>query len=193
MSHIYYDENAKFFAESAISADMSPIHKEFFSHLKDGSKILDAGCGPGRDIVAFIEKGYDVEAFDASIEMVRIATGLSGIGVVHATFDEYDTVIKYDGVWACASLLHVPRKDMIATLLHMKSLLAKDGVIYMSFKYGDEERQNNGRHFTDMNEDLLTSLLSEVGGIVPLKTWTTVDCRPNRSDSWINSIQKIVG
>ena len=98
MSHIYYDENAKFFAEFAISANMSPIHKEFFSHLKDGSKALDAGCGPGRDIVAFIEKGYDVEAFDASIEMVRIVTGLSGIGAVRATFDEYDTVIKYDGV-----------------------------------------------------------------------------------------------
>ena len=69
----YYEENAQKFAEATMAADMAELLSEFCGHLPDGAHVLDAGCGPGRDILEFQRRGYSVEAFDNSKSMVAMA------------------------------------------------------------------------------------------------------------------------
>ena len=108
----YYDEHAEAFVADTESADMQECRERFLRYLEPGQKILDAGCGSGRDVVAFKEAGYDVEAFDASAEICRIASEKTGIEVRQMRFEELDGEDQYDGIWACASLLHVKPEDL---------------------------------------------------------------------------------
>jgi trans-aconitate methyltransferase len=69
--------------------------------------ILDAGCGSGRDSSYFLDKGFDVSAFDASAELAKLASQLIHRPVTVCQFNEYESDKPFDGIWACASLLHV--------------------------------------------------------------------------------------
>src|SRR3954454_18662379 len=69
----YYNRHAAEFAAQTANVDMEPIYRRFLPHVRVGGRILDAGCGVGRDALAFAERGYDVVAIDASEEMVRLA------------------------------------------------------------------------------------------------------------------------
>jgi 2-polyprenyl-3-methyl-5-hydroxy-6-metoxy-1,4-benzoquinol methylase len=83
-----------------------------------GGRILDAGCGPGRDALAFAERGYELIAFDASTAMVRVARERVGSRiVVHLMrFEDLNGQSEFDGIWACASLLHVPLTSSLPQL-----------------------------------------------------------------------------
>ena len=188
MNKEYYSNNANNFFKDTVNVDMSDIYQRFTKSLAKGSIILDAGCGSGRDIKAFMDMGYDVEAIDASVEMVNLASEYSGIKVQHKYFDEVDNVEYYDGIWCCASLLHVKRKDLPNVIKILSKALKDHGVLYLSFKYGYSEREKDGRHFTDMTEDLLESLLSDFTDLKIQERWLTDDARPNRDDKWLNTI-----
>lgn len=108
----YYDENAVTFFENTIDADMKRVYELFLKYLSPGAKILDLGCGSGRDTKYFLQEGYDVIAVDGSIEMVKLSTEFTGKQTLHLTFDEINFNEEFDGVWACASLLHVPRNKI---------------------------------------------------------------------------------
>lgn len=186
----YYDENADCFAESTLNVDMSDLYEEFCAYLKNGASVLDAGCGPGRDIKEFLRRGYSIDAFDKSKRMVNIAKSKTGINVKCSTFKDFDSSKKYDGIWCCASLLHVPMQDLELTIKKLVKSLNEDGVIYMSFKYGKGERSKDGRLFTDLTEKSLFSMASKVDGLEEIKAWKSNDVRPGRSDIWLNAIYK---
>ena len=101
----YYQNHAQAFFADTIGVDMSSLYAPFIAHLVPGARVLDAGCGSGRDSRAFLEMGYQVEAFDASSEMVRMASQHSGLAVKQMTFSDVDATDRYDGIWCCASLL----------------------------------------------------------------------------------------
>ena len=186
----FYQDNADDFFEGTINVDMSNIYQHFIKNLNKGALILDAGCGSGRDTKAFLDMGYNVEAFDASSELVSRASKYTGIEVKKALFNDINKVEEYDAIWCCASLLHVPEIDLPETLSKLANALKSSGVWYVSFKYGDSQRQKDGRSFTDINEQRLTKLVSSLNNIDISSTWVTEDNRPNKNEKWLNAILK---
>ena len=183
----YYNQNSKSFTGTTLDVEFSEIQDTFLSYLKEGSYILDFGCGSGRDTRYFLKKGYRVDAIDGSEEMVRIASENTGIEVKHMLFQELNETGKYDGIFACASILHVRREELPDILNKMYKALKNGGVIYVSFKYGTFEGERNGRYFTDMNEERIESLMQEVPAMEVLKETITADVRPGRADEkWLN-------
>ncbi|MCT8986482.1 class I SAM-dependent methyltransferase [Shewanella phaeophyticola] len=184
----FYDTNSQSFFDSTVNADVSELYHPFIQHLPLGARILDAGCGSGRDSKAFIEMGFKVTAIDASRELVKAAAELIGQPVLVCRFDEIDKTEQFDGIWACASLLHVEANTLPATFLHLASTLVANGVFYCSFKYGDQERVHNGRFFADANETLLLQWIEHTGLSIK-QTWITTDVRPGReNEKWLNAI-----
>ena len=99
----YYNKNADSFFEGSINADMSEVRQRFLKYIPDGGKILDAGCGSGRDSKAFLDTGYDVVSFDASEEMCKRASKYIGKDVMNLRFEEISFDKEFDGRWACSS------------------------------------------------------------------------------------------
>ena len=156
--------------------------------------MLDAGCGPGRDSRAFLAKGYDVTAFDASETMVRLASKRIGLPVLRLSFQEVGFEETFDGVWACASLLHVPRREVPSVLCRLTRSLKPDGLLYASFRYGREETVRGSRLFTDYTEDTFREMLQDVRELRLARLWETVDARPERADTlWLNVFLRRVG
>ena len=184
----YYNRHAEEFCAGTFSADMSRSRDRFLAYLQPGSAILDAGCGSGRDTLAFLSAGYQVDAFDASDEICRIASQKTGIPVRKQRFEKLEGQELYDGIWACASLLHVAAADLPDVLVRLYRLLKKQGIMYLSFKLGDGDRQKDGRYFNDMREEVLCRLLCGAGFTVK-ETYITQDVRENRSyEAWVNVI-----
>ena len=184
----YYNDNAQSFVDGTVNVDMEALYSPFVKLLPDNALILDAGCGSGRDTNAFLSMGFDVEAIDASEEMVRHATAYTGIEVKHQTFQDIDASDSYDAIWACASLLHVPQDQLLMVFSRLEKALKAGGVWYFSFKYGTEERVKDGRTFTDMNEASIRKLLSRLPTLVEESVWLTLDARPDRDEKWLNVI-----
>ena len=183
----YYNQNSQSFTGTTLDVEFSEIQDTFLSYLKEGAYILDFGCGSGRDTRYFLKKGYRVDAIDGSEEMVRIASENTGNEVKRMLFGELNETEKYDGIFACASILHVKRKELPDIMTRMYKALKNGGVIYVSFKYGDFEGERNGRYFTDMNEERFNDLLKEVPAKEILKETITADVRPGRADEkWLN-------
>lgn len=184
----YYDINALGFFESTIRVDMESLYQPFLRYLSDKAFILDLGCGSGRDTLAFKNKGYQVAATDYSKELVDKACQLTGINVRFESFYELSELNKYDGVWACASLLHCERKRLPEVLEKILKALKVNGICYMSFKYGAGDRYKDGRQFTDMDESQTQSLLKKFDNILLLQQWITIDKRPNHNEDWLNIV-----
>ena len=184
----YYDSHAAEFTAGTENADMSECRSRFLSYLVPGQRILDAGCGSGRDLIAFMNAGFVADGFDASSELCRIASKKAGKPVILMRFEELEGEEEYDAIWACASLLHVTRADLPDVLLRLCRLLKTGGIFYASFKYGSGERIKEGRYFRDMEEEEGKALMEEAGFSVK-EVFITRDVRPNRYDEkWINLI-----
>ena len=187
----YYQQNAGAFVEGTISADMHDARTRFLKLLPSQAYILDFGCGSGRDTKAFLEYGYRVDAVDGSAELCRMASELIGRFVKQMLFEELSAVEQYDGIWACASILHLPRKELGGILQKISDALKPGGVLYTSFKYGDFEGIRGGRYFTDLTEESLAGLMFEVPSLQIVDIWITNDVRPGREEErWINILAR---
>ncbi|WP_151816970.1 class I SAM-dependent methyltransferase [Acinetobacter junii] len=186
----YYNQYADEFTQSTLHVDMESLYQPFLAELPEGACILDLGCGSGRDTLAFKNKGYMVEAMDYSQALVQQATELTGLQVRHASFYDLVESDQYDGVWACASLLHCERDKLLDVLRRIHRALRCTGICYMSFKYGTTDRVKDGRAFTDLDEEQAQVLLAQLDGVVVLKQWITVDKRPDRDEKWLNVLWK---
>jgi len=182
----YYQDNAQTFFDGTVNVDMSSLYETFTKHLATGARVLDAGCGSGRDAKAFLGMGYQVEAFDASSAMVELAREHTGLSVQVKAFADVDWKEEFDGIWCCASLLHVPAVELPGVMRRLADALKPGGVWYVSFKYGNGEREVDGRRFTDMDASNLQTLVNAVGGIEIISLWTTQDKRPLRDETWLN-------
>ena len=189
----YYENHAMEFISGTIVADMSDARSRFMNQLQPGAYILDLGCGSGRDVKAFLDAGYQVDAVDGSSELCRIASEYTGIPVRQMLFQELDSVETYDSIWACASILHLPTEELEVVLHRIQRALKPRGILYTSFKYGSFEGLRNGRYFTDFTEEILTAFWSEIKGLCIIDTWITGDVRPGREEErWINLLARRV-
>lgn len=183
----YYNRNADSFLRETTSVDFSETQNMFLKLLPQRAVILDFGCGSGRDALEFLKQGYRVDAVDGSERMCQAAAELTGLPVRQMFFQELDETEMYDGIWACSSILHLPRTELKGVLLKLYAALKKNGIIYTSFKYGTFEGERKGRYFTDFTE---TSFVSYIGQLNVLKIenmWITADVRPGRrEEKWLN-------
>lgn len=185
----FYNANAESFATNTFSVDFSQIQQEFLTTRTSGAHILDFGCGSGRDTKYFLEQGYKVDAIDGSSELCKLASAHTGIKVCQMLFQELHAKEKYDGIWACASILHVAKNELPDILQRMHNALKPDGIIYASFKYGDFEGERNGRYFSDFTEESFRKLVKDIRGLSIEKMWITGDVRDGREEEkWLNII-----
>lgn len=189
----YYNQNAEIFVKETLHADMNENRKRFLKYVRPGGKILDAGCGSGRDALAFRQAGYQVDAFDASEEICRLASENLGFQVRCLRFQDLEGEAEYDGIWACASLLHVPGDELPDVIQRLKKLLKPGGVLYVSFKKGEGERSKGGRYFQDMTEEKQKDLF-ETAGLTVLESYESADVREDRKEEkWVNGIISVPG
>lgn len=185
----YYNQNAHQFTQATLSVDFAAMQQRFLDKLPAGGLILDFGCGSGRDTKAFIDKGFQAEAIDGSEELCKIASEYTGISVRQMLFQELNELEKYDGIWACSSILHMKRQELPDVIEKMVRALKVHGIIYTSFKYGTFEGERNGRYFTDMTEDLFLTLIKDIDNLQIEEQWITSDVRPGRGEEkWLNLI-----
>lgn len=185
----YYDSHADEFYKSTVNVEFATMQECFLTKLKKGSYILDFGCGSGRDTKYFLEQGYRVDAVDGSRELCKLASEYTGIEVKNMFFQELSEVDKYDGIWACSSILHLPIDELGEVMRKMVVSLKENGIIYTSFKYGTFAGERNGRFFADMTEETFADFLSGIDGLEVEEQWTTLDARPERGEEkWLNLI-----
>jgi SAM-dependent methyltransferase len=186
----WYDANAEAFVARTFGPAMEGDRARFLAHVPSGGAVLDAGCGSGRDALAFVQGGYTVSAFDGSAKLAEIASANTGLPVRCLTFPEMDWDAAFDGVWACATLLHLPAAELPDVLGKIRRALRPGGVFYASFKEGTEERFANGRHFTDLNRPMLHKLLV-TADLKPIEIWGSADGRADHAgESWVSAVAR---
>ncbi len=198
----YYDKNAEEFCRATKDADMSFCREKFLYFLEQKNRIkikesgksqihiLDAGCGSGRDAKAFLDAGYRVTALDASEKMCEEAEKLINQEVLCQRFGELQFRQEFDGIWACASLLHVSYAEINGVLKRLWDALKENGILYASFKYGKGMRADKGRLFYDYEEIALQNLMIKNCFLVE-NLFVTQDVRKEKiNEKWMNVLAK---
>ena len=187
----YYNTNTSSFVESTQSVQMTDAWNRFTSKLAPSSLILDFGCGSGRDTKYFLQKGFAVDATDGSSELCAAASKFTGITVKQVLFQDWKSEAKYNGIWACSSILHLNKSELKQVIGNIRDALLPSGIFYTSFKYGNFEGERNGRYFTDLTEASFAELINKVTGFEIVEEWITSDVRPGREEEkWLNVILK---
>ena len=187
----YYNQCAQVYNETTLNIEFDKKREFLLKYLKPKAHILDLGCGSGRDSKAFLQQGYEVTAMDGSQALCKIASENIGREVRCQLFHELADIETYEGIWACASLLHLPTVELRETLKKVARALKNDGYFYASFKYGEFEGDREGRFFNDFTEDSFKSLLTEIPNLTIIETEVTTDVIPGRENvSWLNIIMK---
>jgi SAM-dependent methyltransferase len=186
----YYERYAERYFEATSDADLSALYERFLRRLPTGARILDAGSGSGRDTLAFLRRGYAVSAFDSSPTLCELSTRLTGVRTRVLRFQELEDEEEYHGIWACASLLHLPEAELPDAISRLVRALKLGGVLYMSFKYGVSERvTEDGRFFTDMTESRLGRVLEEIPCVRLDELWITAgEGRFQAKGEWLNAL-----
>lgn len=187
----YYENNAESFSQGTLNVDFSDVQERFASLMPEDAFILDFGCGSGRDTKYFLGRGFKVDAIDGSENLCKIASENTGIEVRNMLFSELDAGELYDGIWACSSILHLPKEELRDVFGRMIRAVKKGGFIYTSFKYGEAEGIRKGRYFTDFTEETFREFIREKPEMEVTDEWISADVRPGRSEEkWLNIILK---
>lgn len=191
MSIKYYNENSESFFNETLKVDMTYIYQKFLENLtKKSGKILDLGCGSGRDSKYFKSLGFQVISIDVSEELAKKASKYIEQDVIIGDMRDIVYEDEFIGVWACASILHLELKDIEIVFRKIFKSLKKDGIFYTSFKYGDESYIKNGRKFINFTEEKFFNLFPQYRGNC-VEIFKTFDVREGReNESWFNIILK---
>lgn len=185
----YYNNNSNEFIENTINLSMSDLYKKFETYLQPGKKILDLGCGSGRDSRYFKLKGYDVVAADPSEKMCQATRKIAEVPVLQMKAEDMNFDNEFDGIWACASLLHIKKGKLQRVIIGLLGNLVSGGIIYASWKHGDKESVNEGKYFCYMTEQTLIKLFEEITNAIVLDIWISNDAK-GRDEEWINVLLK---
>ncbi|MDF2906478.1 MAG: Methyltransferase type 11 [Herbinix sp.] len=184
----YYDKNAVEYFERTVDINMQNWWDLFTEKLPEGASVLDLGCGSGRDSEYFISCGYDVTAMDASEEMCDLASIHIGQDVLHLSFAEMDFNQVFDGIWACASLLHVPSDEIDTILTKVINSIKINGILFLSFHYGEYEGERDGRYFTDYRTKALKELISRYENLEIIEIDKCDDFVEKSDTEWIYAL-----
>ena len=187
----YYNKNSEKFYKNTVHIDLSELYPKFLRHIPDNGTILDLGCGSGRDSLYFLEKGYIITSVDASEEMVRLSSELTGQKTQYLRMQDIEFKNEFNGIWACASLLHIDKKLTESVFNILCNALRDDGVLYASYKYGKGTSILEDRYYNNYDEISFAEVIDNVNNFEILTYWITKDLRPDRIDEkWLNVILK---
>ena len=157
----YYNKNAKIYCEQTLVGNLQENYDRFLKQLKPNSYILDFGCGSGRDSKYFIDRGYKVKSIDGSEEMCKFATQYTRQEVECMKFEELNDIDTYDAIWACASILHVEKNNLLNILIKMVNALKTNGIIYTSFKIGIGDEIKENKYYNYLTKDEMIQILNK--------------------------------
>lgn len=190
----YYNRYAVPYYEETVDASMEEVMKPFVELLSEESEnaeVLDLGCGSGRDTLLLEEYGFYVTPMDGSEEMCKLAEVNTDKEVLQMTYDEMEFDDVFDGIWACASLIHLTEDEMRKVMKKLVQALKENGVLYFSVHRGDRDGIYHGRYFHDYNRRELQSLMEEYPELEVVDIWTTQDVRSEKSDKlWLNVLAR---
>jgi 2-polyprenyl-3-methyl-5-hydroxy-6-metoxy-1,4-benzoquinol methylase len=183
----YYNKNIQSYIERTFQVEMEDAQDRFLKHLPPKARILDAGCGPGRDALAFTKKGYSVLGFDAALEMVKYVKEQLHIPAMQGFFQEMEFSEEFEGIWASASLIHVSPSALSDVLHRFWKALTPNGILAFSFKEGVGIKKEGDRIFTYMNKE---NLFPYVEDFIILDQWNAtpkegVNLTPC---TWLNTV-----
>lgn len=157
----YYNKNAKIYCEQTLVGNLKENYDSFLKQLKPNSYILDFGCGSGRDSKYFIDNGYKVKSTDGAKEMCKLATKYIGQEVQCMKFEELNDIDTYEGIWACSSILHVEKNNLLNVLIKMIDALKTNGIIYTSFKRGTGYEIKEDKYYNYLTKDEMIQILDK--------------------------------
>ena len=189
----YYEINAKRYAAATFSADMSKQYRRFLPLLKERATILDVGSGSGRDACYFQKQGYQVTALEPSKNLCwEIRKVFSG-EIVCLDIQSYRPRERYDGIWACASFLHLREKEVLRFFEKIALYLNDNGIIYLSGKNGIPTGEvADGRYFLEFTEGLVEQILAVNERMKMEELWYTEDVSGREGFRWMNVVFKMV-
>ncbi|MCK1402142.1 class I SAM-dependent methyltransferase [Bradyrhizobium sp. 4] len=165
----FYRSNARSYADWAKAP--STRLRGFLALLPSGGSILELGCGAGNHSAVMLAEGFSVRATDGSPEMAEIASHRLGHAVEAMRFDQLDAHEAYDGVWASACLLHVPRDELTGILARIHRALRPSGVFYASYKMGEGDgRDSLGRYYNYASPEWLEATYASAGPWITLSS-----------------------
>lgn len=181
----YYNKNAQLYSERTVNGCRLEFRERFLAQLKPGIKILDVGCGAGREAHFFEELGFDVTAFDGSEEMIKLARQILKKPPFLMRFQDMNFSEEFDGIWAAASLIHVPPHELKDIISRIGRALKPEGIFFANFKHGEGEYTQEERTFYYMTEESLRPYLTDQFKIIDI--WTA----ENRSSHFAYSPDKL--
>ncbi len=185
----YYNKYSNAYFDSTVEIDMSEKLNRFLEMLDSGDTVLDLGCGSGRDAKVMLENNLEVTLLDASPELAELADIYTGVEPLVMDMRDMDFEGVFDGIWACASLLHLPKDDMPDMLNKLYAALKSGGVIYISVKQGDFEGFRQERFYADYEPNELKKLIEDVNGFTDIDIWTNEDTHVE-NQTWVNVLAR---
>lgn len=178
-------KEAKKYSKNTQNLDLSLVYKRFLKYVQEG-KLLDLGCGSGRDSLFFIKKGFYVTPSDGYKEMCLEAEQLLKREVLHLNFKDISFKEEFDAVWACASLLHLSKKELPDVLEKIEKSMKPGAYFYSSFKHGDKEEDKNNLIYNYENEKSFNEKLPH--NLKLVESFITKDTLSDERPDWINFI-----
>jgi len=187
----WYDKNAENYFKETKDFSMKNQYPQLLKYIPKGGHILDAGCGSGRDSKEFIEMGYKVTTLEASKNLAKLASKNTGLQVVNTTFAKFKSDEKFDGIWACSSLLHIPKKDFEKSFINLTDHLKIGGVLWTCLKAGNiEEKDSKGRFFNYVSQDEMEKIISKHKDLELIEAVETANLLRPEDHPYINFVVK---
>lgn len=187
----FYNQYASQYFSQTVNTQMREQYERFLPFIPKEGSILDLGCGSGRDSYYFKQKGYQIVAVDGSKELAKYASELLGQPVINQLFHEINFNNQFDGIWACASLLHIPENQMLDILKKMKKSLKSEGIIYISVKEGQGCLVEGERLFQYYSTEQLENTITQCRGLMVEALWKTIEVKELEHEViWLNAIVK---
>ena len=188
----YYESNAERYASETFSADMSEQYQRFLPLLKKGAKILDVGSGSGRDVCYFQKQGYQATALEPSKNLCREIRKVFSGEIVCSDIQDYRPAERYDGIWACASLIHLQEEEVLCFFKKIDMYLNDNGIVYASGKSGISTGEvEDGRFFLEFTEQLVDKILTVNKQLQLEQLWYTEDVSGRRGFRWLNVVLRL--
>lgn len=185
----YYNNHAEPYYRTTINADLGEARRRFAAYLADKATVIDVGCGSGRDVLEFRNMGFDAIGLDASEELVELARKRLGIPIICTDMSRWIADEPFDGIWCCASLMHLNETDCEKFFANLEYNLKSGGVIYISVKSGVETGlDDSGRYIRNFTEEDIREIANSVEGLRIVELWHTRDTLSRKGFKWLNVI-----